>query len=110
MRPLALTAAFSGDFATTGVAAGTAQRHVRGGMMRILASWGKRRIFALPAMPTFRDAGLPDGPDLVRFLAQDAARLTAARRRIGRVEQARDAAASLPPCRCDAAERFPRLP
>jgi tripartite-type tricarboxylate transporter receptor subunit TctC len=133
----ALTAVLSGDVATTGVAAGTAKRHVDGGTMRILASWGDRRIPALPDVPTFREAGFPDvlllvwatlfaprgvpaariarlrtavaaamrdpavtgpferagsvpafldGPDLVRFLAEDSARLIAATRRIGRVE------------------------
>ena len=133
----ALTSVLGGQVAMTGVAAGTAQRHVEAGTMRILASWGDSRIASLPDTPTFKDAGFPDvvlvvwatlfapkgvpadriarlraalaeamrspetagaferaghvpgyldGAQLAQFLQADAARLTAATRRIGRVE------------------------
>jgi tripartite-type tricarboxylate transporter receptor subunit TctC len=133
----ALTAVLGGQVAMTGVAAGTARRHVEGGTLRVIASWGDRRIPSMPETPTFRESGFPDvlllvwatlfaphgmpqdrvirlreavgaamrnpditaaferagsvpafldGPELVRFLAEDAARLTEATRRIGRVE------------------------
>lgn len=56
----ALTSVLGGQVAMTGVAAGTARRHVDAGTMRILASWGDRRIASLPDTPTFQEAGYPE--------------------------------------------------
>jgi tripartite-type tricarboxylate transporter receptor subunit TctC len=82
----ALTAVVGGQVAMTGVAAGTARRHVEAGGLRILASWGDVRIPALPEVPTFHESGYPEVVLLV--WAGAFAPLHVPRDRIERIRQA----------------------
>ncbi|WP_426955436.1 Bug family tripartite tricarboxylate transporter substrate binding protein [Muricoccus radiodurans] len=60
----AVTAALSRQVDLVMVSLGSALGHVRGGLLRPLAMSGTRRTEALPDVPTFREAGLPNfGPN-----------------------------------------------
>jgi tripartite-type tricarboxylate transporter receptor subunit TctC len=55
----AVTAVLSRQVDLVMVSLGSALGHVQGGLLRVLAISGTGRAAALPAVPTFREAGLP---------------------------------------------------
>ena len=40
--------------------AGLTIQHVKAGKLRVLASWGDKRLASLPDVPTFKESGMPD--------------------------------------------------
>lgn len=54
----AMAAALAGEVMITAQSPGVANPHVKSGRMRLLASWGGKRIATLPDVPTLREQGV----------------------------------------------------
>jgi tripartite-type tricarboxylate transporter receptor subunit TctC len=54
----AMAAALAGEVMITAQSPGVANPHVKAGRMRLLASWGGKRIPTLPDVPTLREVGI----------------------------------------------------